>query len=250
MCTGTEPRAISDHGVIDGFATDPSFAVGEEFTRATDGTITAFTKNNLPLDGIAQGVNKMGNSTGDYINPNTNVRDGYLGANGLWLSDVNLGLTVTQTSPRSINKSGALAGFYLDAAGARHGFILANGATQVIDADNTGTTALEGLNKKGFASGQVIDSSGNPHSFTYDSTTGVFTTINVGDGSTLQQAWGVNDNGLVAVSTSIASYIYCPQTQHCPTGARNIGEGRTWHATAGSAQHQSKAVQLAHGARQ
>lgn len=233
--TGTEPRSISDKGAINGFAADPNFAVGTEFFRNADGTIETFTKDGAPLDGVAQGINKKGDSTGDYIDPDSGVRTGYLGENGKYKSDVDLGLNATRTSPRTINKSGALAGFFVDSGGVTHGFILDNGVVQVIDADGSGTTSLEGLNKKGLATLQVTDADGNPHSMTYDSGSGEFTSIEVPDGSTFQQAWQVNDNGLIAVSTDIASYIYCPKKAHCPNGAKDIGEGRSWHAKPGSA---------------
>ena len=232
---GTEPRAISDKGAINGFAADPNFTVGTEFLRNTNGTLETYMKDGVPLDGIAQGINKKGNSTGDYIDPDSAIRTGYLGKNGSYKSDVDLGLGATRTSPRAINKSGALAGFFVDSGGVTHGFILDNGVVQVIDADDSGTTSLEGLNKKGFASLQVVDADGNPHSMTYDSGSGEFTTIDVPDGSTFQQAYQVNDNGLVAVLTDVASYIYCPKKAHCPKGAKDIGEGRSWHAKPGSA---------------
>jgi YD repeat-containing protein len=233
--TGTEPRSISDTGTINGFASDPNFTVGAEFFRKTDGTIETFMKDGVALDGVAQGVSKRGSSTGDYIDPVTGIRTGYLGKNGKYTSDLDLALGATRTSPRAINKSGALAGFFVDSGGVTHGFILDNGVVQVIDADESGTTSMEGLNKKGFASLQVVDADGNPHSMTYDSGSGEFTTIDVPDGSTYQQAYQVNDKGLVAVITDVGAYIYCPKAAHCPDGARDIGEGRSWHAKPGSA---------------
>ena len=231
---GTEPRGISDMGVITGFAPDPSFAIGTEFLREGDGTLLTLAKNGIPLDGIAQGVNKKADSTGDYIDPNTGVRTGYLAHDGVYGSDVDLSLGAVQTSPRGISKQGTLAGFFFDSGAARHGFILDRGVVQVIDADASGTTALEGINIHGFATGQVVDASGNPHAFTYDSSTGTFTTIDVPDGSVLQQAWGVNDHGLVALSTDVATYIYCPQKQHCPKGGTDIADGRSWQVKPGS----------------
>ena len=228
--TGTEPRGLNDDGDIVGFATDPAFIVGTEFLRqAKGGAISTFEKDGVPLDGIAQGITKKKDtSTGDYIDPNTGIRTGYLGKDGNYQSDVDIGLSVTRTSPRGINKHGTLAGFYVDNGGAQHGFILRNGIVQVIDADASGTTALEGINKKELVTGQVTDSAGNPHSFLYDSATGTFTTIDIPDGSTLQQAWGVNDQGQVAVSTDIASYIYCTSDLHCPSGGSAIADGRSW----------------------
>jgi len=252
--TGTEPRGLNDAGDITGFAADPSFAVGTEFLRAADGTLQAIEKDGAALDGIAQGITKKKQtSTGDYIDPNTGVRTGYLAKEGTYQSDVDLGLNATRTSPRGLNKHGILAGFYVDSGGVQHGFILEHGVPQVVDADSSGTTALEGINKKQLVTGQITDTSGNPHSFLYDNSTGEFTTIDIPDGSVLQQAWGVNDKGQVAVSTDVASYIYCTRDVHCPDGGSAVADGRSWKVKAGASLHYDrngrtgvKAAKLAH----
>lgn len=227
---GTEPRALNDAGDINGFAPDPNFAVGAEFLRdAKHGTISTFTKDGLPLDGVAQGIMKRKEtSTGDYIDPNTGIRNGYLAQRGNYQSDVDLGLNATRTSPRALNKNGTIAGLYFDSTGVQHGFIFKNGVAQTVDVDASGTTALEGINKKELTAGWVVDSAGNPHAFTFDNATGTVTAIDIQDGSVLQQAWGVNDRGQVAVSTDVASYIYCTRDNQCPDGGTKIAEGRSW----------------------
>lgn len=231
--TGTEPRALNDDSVITGFATDPNFAVGTEFLRHTDGTLLTFEKDGTPLDGVAQGIiKKKQSSTGDYIDPATGVRTGYLGRDGTYQSDVTLGLNVTRTSPRSLNHFGTLAGFFVDPSGLDHGFIFKHNNVRTIDADSSGTTVLEGINKKEIATGQVTDSSGNPHSFIYNNATGAFTTIEINDGSVEQQAWGINDQGQIAVSTDVASYIYCLRDAQCPHGGKTIADGHSWRGNA------------------
>jgi hypothetical protein len=239
--TGTVPRALNDDGDITGFAPSPGLYLGTEFLRQADGTIVTFEKNGVPLDGVAQGIIKKGEtSTGDYvIDPNTGLRTGYLANEGIYQTDVMLNLGELTTNPRSLNKHGTLAGFYLEQDGrTTHGFILKDGVVQVIDADESGTTALEGINKKELATGQVIDADGNPHSFVYNNETGVFTTIDIPDGSKQQQAWGINDKGQVAVSTDIgASYIYCTRDVLCPHGGKTVADGRTWRAGPGASLH-------------
>ncbi len=245
--TGTEPRALDDDSNIAGFAADPSFAVGTEFLRQADGTLLTFAKDGTPLDGIAQGViKKKVASTGDYIDPATGVRTGYLGKDGTYQSDVTLGLDVTRTSPRSLNHFGTLAGFFVDPSGLEHGFILKHGSVQVIDADSSGTTALEGINKKELVTGQVTDSSGNPHSFIYNNANGQFTSIEIDDGSVLQQAWGISDLGQIAVSTDVASYIYCLGKAQCPGGGKAIADGHSWE---GKDRTGVKPAKLAHPTR-
>ncbi len=257
--TGTEPRALNDDGDITGFGADPSFTVGTEFLRdSKKGTISIFMKDGVAMDGIAQGIiKKKQMSTGDYIDPNSGVRNGYLAKGGKYQSDVDLGLNAVRTSPRGMNKKGTLAGLFFDNTGASHGFILrSNGTPQVIDADSSGTTALEGINKKEIVSAQATDASGNPHSFVYDNNTGTFTAIDIPDGSVLQQAWGVNDRGQIAVSTDVASYIYCTRDNQCPDGGAKIADGRSWKAKSGASLHYdsngrtgAKPVKGAHPAR-
>jgi len=233
--TGTEPRSIDDDGDINGFAFDPNFTVGEEFLRKSDGTVLPIEKNGIPLDGTAQGITKKGTvSTGDYIDPSTGIITGYTARNGTYRADVDLGLTVARTSPRAINKHGTLAGFYLDTGGATHGFIFKNGIPQVIDADSSGTTVLEGINKNETATGFVTDADGNRHAFIYDNGTGQFTSIDIPDGSSFTEAWGINDEGMIGTSTSVGTYIYCMRDVHCPAGGTTIADGRTWKAKPGA----------------
>src|ERR1043166_5147361 len=162
---GTEPRAIDDDGDLNGFAADPAFAVGQEFLRRSDGTISTISKGGVTLDGVAQGLLKQKGitSTGDYIDPDTGLRLGYLAQGGVWQSDVTVALNSPRTSPRGMNGLGTIAGFFIDSAAVQHGFILGKGPLQVIDADASGTTALEGINKKELVSGQFTGADGNPH---------------------------------------------------------------------------------------
>ena len=234
--TGTAPRALDNLGNIVGFAEGPNLFVGTEFLRQTDGTIVTIEKNGVPLDGVAQGIIRKGvESTGDYVtDTNTGLRTGYFAGNGTYQTDVTLQVGELTTNPRAINALDTLAGFYLDQNGiTTHGFIFkTDGIVEVINADDSGTTALEGLDKYGVATGQVIDNAGNPHSFYFNNNNGVVTAINIQDGSQEQQAWGINDKGQIAVSTGIgASYIYCTNDAKCPRGGHHVAEGRSWKIT-------------------
>lgn len=244
--TGTVPRALDDDGNIVGFAEGPNLYVGTEFLRQADGTIVTFEKNGASLDGVAQGVIKKGvESTGDYVtDPNTGLRTGYLASNGTYQTDVTLQLGELTTNPRGLNHFGTLAGFYLDQNDVNtHGFIFKKGEVVVVNADDSGTTALEGINKKELAAGQVIDNSGNPHSFVFNNRTGLFTSINIQDGSNEQQAWGINDRGEVAVSTGIgSSYIYCTDDHKCPRGGHKVAAGRSWKMNPDNNMHTAKAA--------
>src|SRR5205814_7613040 len=132
----------------------------------------------------------------------------------------------------------------VDANSIQHGFIFKNGIVQVIDADNSGTTVLEGLNNHEFTAGQVVDALGNQHAFTYNNVTGLFRMLNMNDGSSLQRAFGVNNGNLVAVNTSkdagvtYASYIYCPKKANlCPNGGFYAADGPSWKMKPGASLH-------------
>ena len=132
-----------------------------------------------------------------------------------------------------------MAGYFIDAKGAEHGFIQipGSGTVQVIDypSNSAVLTVLEDINESGLASGQWNDTAGNPHAFVLDTTSGNFTTLDPGDGSTFQQAWSMNGKGLVALSTSNGtSYIYCPYSQkQCPQGGKSA-KVKTVHVPSGN----------------
>jgi hypothetical protein len=99
---------------------------------ATDGTYTVFDP---PQSGahssLAEAINDSGVVVGEYRDANL-VRHGYMRqADGTVASfddpdaaQLPLSTTNQGTDPRSINANGAVAGFYTDANGVRHGFIL------------------------------------------------------------------------------------------------------------------------------
>jgi uncharacterized membrane protein len=249
--TGTAARALDDGGNIVGFAAGPNLYVGTEFLRQANGTIVTIGKNGVPFDGVAQGIIRKGEeSTGDYvIDATTGLRTGYLAGDGVYQTDVDLQLGELTSNPRAINDAGTLAGFYREQNDvSMHGFIFKKGIVEVVNADDSGTTALEGINKKELATGQVIDIAGNPHSFVFNNKTGLFTYINIQDGSQEQQAWGINDKGQIAVSTGIgASYIYCTNDHQCPGGGHRVADGRSWKQNPDSTGHAKAAVRQRSG---
>jgi hypothetical protein len=117
-----------------------------------------------------------------------------------------------------------------------------NGTVSVIDfpGQNVADTVLEGINNSGVASGQWDDTSGGTHSFILDSNTETFTSIDTGDGATIQQAWGINNAGLVPISEgtgSTVSFIYCPlPKKQCPSGGVPVKTHQI-HVAAGTFLH-------------
>jgi uncharacterized membrane protein len=132
---GTDVLGVNASGTIVG-----GIAVGtvngivgttHSLVLATDGTYTIFDP---PQSGahssLAEGINDSGVVVGEYRDANL-VRHGYLRqADGTFASfddpdaaQLPLSTTSLGTNPRSINANGAVAGFYTDANGVRHGFI-------------------------------------------------------------------------------------------------------------------------------
>jgi len=223
---GTEPRGIDYNGAIVGFAATSGFTFGQEFYRKPNGQFLTFTKHGQPLDGVVQGLNGFGTSVGDYFNAD-GIRMGYFGVTGNYKRDFSLRVKgYLQNSPRGIAAPDAgIDGYFIDADGGEHGFVQKSGTVQVIDYPDNGAilTVLESINKATEAAGQWDDTAGNPHAFVLNIAKSTFTSLDPGDGSTFQQAWGINGEGLVTLSTSTgASYVYCPykDTGKCPSGAQ------------------------------
>jgi hypothetical protein len=216
---GTELRGLNDSGDMVGLAPDASGISGPEFFLSHDGALKTYTLNHAALLGINQGINKRGLTVGDYISdPETNTQTGYEGRKGHYLMDLSLGFSAHRVDARAITSTGIVAGWYTDSDALQHGFILNGGAVQTIDADDSGTTDLEGLNDKGIATGAVLDEDENFHAFVLDTNTSTFTWIDV-PGATSVQIWGINKSGLAALATDIGSFIYCPlKPAACPSG--------------------------------
>ena len=240
---GTQPRAIANDGSIAGFALASGFSIGEEFFRTAGGRIKTFMFNGAPMDGVAQGMNDSDVNMGDYFDAN-GVRVGYSGKNGVYKRDFKLHIRGwLQNSPRQLTTDGSIvAGYFIDKNGGEHGFIQQGKVAQVVDYTgdpNAILTVLEGVTGDGsLVSGQWDDSSGNPHSFQLNTTSGNFKVLDPGDGSTFQQAWGLNTKGLEMISTSLGlSYIYCPlKAAKCPAGgaAAIVRPDHTIHVAAGT----------------
>jgi probable HAF family extracellular repeat protein len=226
---GTQPRGINKQGLITGIddvgSGNPVDYI--PYVRSTDGTITDVTMNGAPLNYLVQGINKTGVFTGSYEDQSGNIL-GYTGQNAQYSNGITLpGITTIAVAGRGINNKGDIVGWYEDANGLQHGFLLSGGVATTIDNPN-GTTNLEGINNKGEISGLYTDSSANRHGFIYNIKKQKFTELTV-PGSTFVEVWGLNDNGVVAIdgensSSVFVGYLYCPKASLCPGGgaARSV----------------------------
>jgi len=190
---------------------------GPQYLRKPDGSFINITRSGVPLSGIAQGLTIHQRSTGDYIDSVSGARHGYQGRAGKYKSDIDLGVPATRIAGRDVNAKGNIVGFYADDGG-DHGYLLDHSGLHTYDVDASGTTTFEGLSDKGVVTGQVVDEDFNNHGFTLDPSTGTATFIDV-PGAASVQAWGINRKGMVALSTDIGSFIYCPlKAKRCPAG--------------------------------
>jgi len=220
-----EARAIRNDGSITGLSLLGGFTFGEEFYRSPTGTIKMLKNpSGSIMDGVAQGGNDKDLYVGDYLDTDGVTRLGFKGKNGKYRGDFTLDVVgITSTNPRQINNKGQVAGGYIAAGGIQHGFVLKGKNLITFDAPGAvGVTTAEGINDSGQVSGLYTDGSGNRHAFVYDIRTGEFTAIDPGNGSTAQEAWGINNAGLVVFDTDSGAspYIYCPlRKRQCPAGA-------------------------------
>jgi len=227
MSDGSQPeaRGIRNDGSITGLALASGFTFGEEFYRSPTGRIKILKNASGAIqDGVAQGGNDAGVYVGDYLDTDGVTRLGFKGKSGRYKSNFKLPLkNLTSTNPRQINNNGVVAGGYIGSDGIQHGFVLDGSNLISFDAPGAvGVTTAEGINDAGLVSGLYTDSSGNRHAFEFNVSTGKFKAIDPGDGSFAQEAWGINQKGLIVLDTNsgAAPYIYCPlKPRRCPKGA-------------------------------
>lgn len=77
------------------------------------------------------------------------------------------------------------------------------------------------MNDHGIVTGQYQDASGTIHGFIYTVKTKKFKTLDV-SGSTLTQVWNINNNDVIALSSSSGSYAYCMKSTGCPSAAGHV----------------------------
>jgi len=221
-----EARGIRNDGSITGLSLLSGFTFGEEYYRSPAGKIKLLKNPDGNVqDGVAQGGNDAGVYVGDYLDTDGVTRLGFEGKSGRYkkaFTVPNLGV-VTSINPRQINNNGVVAGGYIDQTSVQHGFVLKGKKVTSFDAPGSvGVTTAEGINDSGQVAGLYTDSSANRHAFLYDSKTASFTAIDPNNGSGAQEAWGINNAGLIVGDTDSGSFpfIYCPlPANQCPTGA-------------------------------
>ena len=211
---GTVGRAIDGANNVSGYATDSTGNLGtdKEFIRAPGGSVTVLQDPTTlaNLHGIAQGMNNTGAVVGDYFSGG-HFR-GYELAGGT-LTDLMVPGS-SRTAARGIADDGTIAGWTV-LGGVQEGFIYSGGVYSLIGVPFPGATGsvFEDINNNGQAVGEFFDGSGNSHAYEYNTVTHSFFEMLVA-GATNVQAFGINDAGLVVLTTDIAhgvnNFLYNP----------------------------------------
>ena len=200
-----------------------------------DGTVSQVHKGRHMLDSVVQGILNKDRFVGDYVidggAPNVNPSFfGFYGKGDRYRAAIELPFMTTQTRPRGVNKGGTIVGFYSEMGnGTFPGFVLQNGVATTVTYpdDNAWQVYLESINDDGIAAGSWVDFSlTTERVFLFDSTQNTFASIDVPHGKYVL-ANGINNKGVVAVSTEKSSYIYCLKKSTCPAVAGNAIEVRT-----------------------
>lgn len=221
---GTEPRAINDNGYITGFSNSKKGSLSNDipFERDPSGTITEITKNGALLNDVVQGINNKNNEfAGAYLNASLQSV-GYLGESGAYKKGVKLtGIANTGYAARGIDNRGDVVGWYYDTGGVQHGFLISGGVARQLDPveSNLAANVLEGINDKGFITGFWTDTSGVIHAYYYDQKTQKFHALKVPGAVSFVQAWGINDNGDIALGSDAGYYIFYRTRQAAPAHA-------------------------------
>jgi hypothetical protein len=218
----TEPHRMNNFGTIVGNADDGLHdGLNVAFERSLKtGTTVDVTIDGAPfVNGQTLGINNQGIIVGYAFSQNDTVFHAYYGRKGKYTSD----LTIPQGSlvdPRGINDSNAVVGSYLTGAGLSTsvGFVLQSGVSTAVVYPDSRSTGIEfnDINDSGTATGEWLDAHHRPHAFKYDTTTASFTRLRP-PGSSYSWAWGINKRGLIAVTSDVGSFIYCPNAKRCPS---------------------------------
>ena len=109
----------------------------------------------------ALGINNAGDIVGEYFEGGR--YHGYLYSGGVFTA-INFP-QATLTSAAEINDSGQIVGWYRDANGVEHGFVMSGGGNFVsVDPPGSVDTFLQGINNKGQTVGAAEDTQGELHS--------------------------------------------------------------------------------------
>lgn len=229
----TFTEAINDAGYTTGGSNVPNENCpieGCAFIRGPDGTITTILNKRRPMDGQAQGITEGVKFVGEYwyVDDQGIAEEiGLYGKRGHYRADLTLPFNTDRTRPRGYNRHGEVVGYYYQFGAYYYpGFILKDGVATAVEFPNKSAyrTILAAVNDKGKIAGGWDDVDvGIGQAFTYDLTANTFTVIDI-PGSQRALARGINNDGLVTITSDVGSFLYCPKKGTCPAGGIGLKE--------------------------
>jgi probable HAF family extracellular repeat protein len=191
----TQVIGINNTGTTDGFYVD-SAGLTHGFTDI-HGRFATVDYPGTPFNQLL-GQNDMGQASGYYsLSPNNTTPDFpyvYNELGGGVFQVITIPAAVGGAQATGVNNSQQISGFYIDAVGVNHGFLLNFGSLVTLDAPGSTFTQALGLNNKGQVVGDYMDASGNTHGFVWTSGGG-FQTIDDPNGVGTTIVNGINDLG-------------------------------------------------------
>jgi hypothetical protein len=192
----TQVIGINNTGITDGFYVDTA-GTTHGFTNNSG----AYTTVDFPGTAFNQllGQNDMGQASGYYsMSQNNTTPDTpyiYNELGGGVFQVIFIPAAAGGAQATGINNSQQISGFYIDAGGTNHGFLLDFGQLITLDAPGSTFTQALGLNNKGQVVGTFMDAAGT-HGFVWIKYRG-FTTIDNPNGVGTTVVNGINDLGVL-----------------------------------------------------
>lgn len=229
--TRTWATGINNAGTIVGSTNSPEdggFNLG--FERYPSGkTVIVRMGHSEILDGGPGNINNLGVFVGaGNVNPGF-VEHTYYARKGRYTGEMVVSQSTLPT-PASINASNVVVGYFFTNEEhynyVHHGFILSGGVSTQIDYPDDRAvygTELNGINDDGLIAGDWLDLHHRRHAFKYDMNTADFTPLQP-PGTPYANAWQVNEKGLIAMTSDIGSFVYCPNVQRCPASGTVVAD--------------------------
>ncbi len=196
----TQVIGINNNGYTDGFYVDNN-GITHGFYNVRGGSATGkFYNVDYPGTPFNQllGQNDLGQASGYYsMSPDNTTPDFpyvYDQLGGGVFQVINIPAAVGGAQATGINNSQQISGFYIDAQGTNHGFLLNFGLLVTLDAPGSTFTQALGLNNRGQVVGDYMDAGGNTHGFVWTNSAG-FVTVDDPSGIGTTVVNGINDAG-------------------------------------------------------
>jgi probable HAF family extracellular repeat protein len=205
LVTAPEATAINDNGLITGFGSDGHGEAGFTIQGSTVTRLPALP--NGGVDVIPVAVSNSGLVVGKADNSTTGTQAAEWSNGAITALGGLPGSTDSQAT--AVNASGEAVGTSVDPADSDgHAVLYANGTVTDLHAPGTGDPESDAEANAINDSGVIVGQGGNGDAFVYSNgqATDLNTLIAAGSGFTLNVATGINDNGVIVGTASLAAH--------------------------------------------